>query len=100
MERRFDTLVFPGGKTRAFTLSYDDCVVQDRRLAELFRQYALKCTFNLNSALLGRKETRQDPGKKELDVSKIDQQEVETVYHTHEIGGHGQIGRASGRERG
>lgn len=89
MERRFDTLVFPGGKTRAFTLSYDDGVIQDRRLAELFRQHALKCTFNLNSALLGRKETRHDPGKKELDMSKIDQREVETVYHTHEIGGHG-----------
>ena len=89
MERRFDTLVFPGGKTRAFTLSYDDGVIQDRRLAELFRQYGLKCTFNLNSALLGRKDTRYDPGKQPLDVSKIQCAEVESVYRTHEIGGHG-----------
>ena len=35
MGRRFDTLQFPGGKTKAFTLSYDDGVIQDRRLAEL-----------------------------------------------------------------
>ena len=42
MNNRFDTLVFPGGKTRAFTLSYDDGVIQDRRLAELFRQHGLK----------------------------------------------------------
>ena len=34
MDRRFDTLLFPGGKSRAFTLSYDDAVVQDRRLPQ------------------------------------------------------------------
>lgn len=89
MERRFDTLVFPGGKTKAFTLSYDDGVIQDRRLAELFRQYGLKCTFNLNSVLLGRQDTRYDPGKPPLDVSKIQPEEVASVYRTHEIAGHG-----------
>ena len=35
MGKRFDSLVFPGGKSKAFTLSYDDGVVQDRRLAEM-----------------------------------------------------------------
>ena len=89
MDRRFDTLVFPGGKTRAFTLSYDDAVIQDRRLAELFRRYGLKCTFNLNSALLGCPDTRYDPGRKPLDVSKIQPEELSTVYRTHEIAGHG-----------
>ena len=34
MGKRFDSLVFPGGKGKACTLSYDDGVVQDRRLAE------------------------------------------------------------------
>lgn len=89
MGRRFDTLVFPGGKVRAFTLSYDDGVIQDRRLAELFRHYGLKCSFNLNSALLGQRDTRRDPGKPELDVSKIQPEELATVYATHEICGHG-----------
>ena len=41
MGKRFDSLVFPGGKSRAFTLSYDDGVVQDRRLAEIFRERGL-----------------------------------------------------------
>lgn len=50
MGRRFDTLAFPGGCLRCFTLSYDDGVIQDRHLAELFRHYGLKCSFNLNSA--------------------------------------------------
>lgn len=89
MEMRFDSLVFPGGKTKAFTLSYDDAVIQDRRLAELFRQYGLKCTFNLNSALLGQPGIRRDPGKKELDVSKIPASELLQVYRGHEIAGHG-----------
>ena len=52
MGKRFDSLVFPGGKSRAFTLSYDDGVVQDRRLAEIFRERGLKCTFNIGSACL------------------------------------------------
>ena len=57
MGRRFDTLAFPGGCLRCFTLSYDDGVIQDRHLAELFRHYGLKCSFNLNSALLGVSDT-------------------------------------------
>lgn len=89
MDKRFDTLVFPGGRTRAFTLSYDDGVVQDRRLAELFRRYGLKCTFNLNSGLLGRRETRHAPGKRAVDGSKIAPEEAGKVYRTHEIAGHG-----------
>lgn len=89
MGKRFDTLVFPGGKSKAFTLSYDDGVFQDRRLAELFRQYGLKCSFNLGSALLGHEEIARAPGRKELDVSKVSVEEVKDVYRTHEICGHG-----------
>lgn len=89
MGKRFDTLLFPGGKSKAFTLSYDDGVVQDRRLAELFRRYGLKCSFNLGSGLLGHKETARAPGGREVDVSKISPEEVEEVYRTHEIAGHG-----------
>lgn len=88
MARRFDTLVFPGGQLRCFTLSYDDGVHQDRRLAELFRHYGLKCSFNLNSALLGAAEIWKNPGQKDLDVSKIQPEELATVYATHEICGH------------
>lgn len=89
MGKRFDTLLFPGGKSKAFTLSYDDGVVQDRRLAELFRKYGLKCSFNLGSGVLGHQEVRSVPGEKELDVSKISPEEVAQVYRGHEICGHG-----------
>ncbi len=89
MERRFDTLLFPGGKSRAFTLSYDDGVIWDRRLAEMLRSYGLKCTFNINSALLGTHEVGTIDGMPELDVSKIAPEEAAEIYAGHEIGGHG-----------
>lgn len=39
---------YPGGKKKAITFSYDDGVEQDIRLMEIFNQYGLKGTFNLN----------------------------------------------------
>ena len=42
------------GKMKAVTFSYDDGVTQDQRLIEIFNRYNLKCTFNLNSGLLGQ----------------------------------------------
>ena len=89
MGKRFDSLVFPGGKSQAFTLSYDDGVVQDRRLAEIFRKRGLKCTFNIGSGLFGHKDGGSLPGKPPLDLSKLSLQEAKTVYAGHEIAGHG-----------
>ena len=42
------------GKMKAVTFSYDDGVTQDQRLIEIFNRCNLKCTFNLNSGLLGQ----------------------------------------------
>ena len=42
---------FKDGKPRAFTLSYDDGVVQDIRLMDIFNKNGLKATFNVNSDL-------------------------------------------------
>lgn len=89
MGQRFDAMVFPGGKSKAFTLSYDDGVVQDRRLAELFRRYGARATFNLNSATLGQEGMGAYPGKPKLDISKVSPKELATVYAGHEIAGHG-----------
>ena len=44
---------FPGGRQKAFTLSYDDGVRQDKRLAAIFNKYGLKCTFNVNTGMMG-----------------------------------------------
>ena len=46
-------LRFPGFKRKALTLSYDDDTIHDKRFVELIDKYGLKCTFNLNSGLMG-----------------------------------------------
>ena len=42
-------LRFPGFLVKACTLSYDDGVKDDARLADIMRKYGLKGTFNINS---------------------------------------------------
>ena len=42
---------FPGGKSKALTLSYDDAVEQDIRLIEIMKANGLKGTFNINTGL-------------------------------------------------
>lgn len=44
--------VFPGGKFKVLTFSYDDGKIEDRRLVKLFNKFNLKATFNLNTVLL------------------------------------------------
>lgn len=40
-------LRFPGGRKKAFTISYDDNVTQDERLIRLMEKYKIKGTFNI-----------------------------------------------------
>lgn len=41
---------FPGFKMKALTFSYDDNVVEDKRLIAIFQENGLKGTFNINSS--------------------------------------------------
>ena len=75
------------GKKKAITFSYDDGVTQDERLIKLFDKYGMKCTFNINSALLGH------PGKllrEDVNVThnKIEPERVREVYEGHEVATH------------
>ncbi len=38
---------------KILTLSFDDGITQDERFIEILNKYAIKCTFNINSSLLG-----------------------------------------------
>lgn len=87
MGKRFDTIVFPGNKHKVFTLSYDDGVIQDRRLVELFNKYGVKCTFNLNFNHLGFKGYKKYHDTP-VNVSKVEIDEISDLYKGHEIGGH------------
>ena len=44
--------LYPQGKKKAFSITYDDGVTQDVRFVELLNKYGLKGTFNLNSELM------------------------------------------------
>ncbi|MBQ6333907.1 MAG: polysaccharide deacetylase family protein [Erysipelotrichaceae bacterium] len=84
MGKRFDILMFPDFKAKAFTLSYDDGVVQDKRLVKIFDEAGVKCTFNLGYGVLGYK-SQGGP----FDISKVEKEEVAELYKNHEVGGHG-----------
>ena len=66
---------FPGFKTKAVTLSYDDGTVFDREMVAILNKYGIKCTFNLNSNLLGRSRY-------------VSREEINTLYKGHEIAVH------------
>ncbi len=54
---------YPGGKSKALTLSYDDGVEQDIRLVEIMRQHGIRGTFNMNSGLFAPEGTVYEPGR-------------------------------------
>lgn len=45
--------LFPEGKPKALTLSYDDGNIADRRLVGILNQYKIKGSFHLNAGTLG-----------------------------------------------
>ena len=80
-------MLFPEGKTRAFTMSYDDGTVQDRRFVEMLNKYHLRATFNLNSGSLGNQD-RLQLGDINVDHSHIEPDEVEPLFRNHEVAVH------------
>lgn len=63
---------FKDGKSSILTMSYDDGVLSDKRLIQIFDQYGIKGTFHLNSGLFGEGE-------------RLLCDEVSEVYKNHEI---------------
>ncbi len=75
------------GRCKAVTFSYDDGVESDVRLIEIFNEYGLKCTFNLNSAVLGSSERWMY--KDRFEVSRLPLDSLQKIYAGHEIAVHG-----------
>jgi len=75
------------GKMKAVTFSYDDGVVQDRRLVELFNRYGVKGTFNLNSEMFGKKHSRMY-GNTLIHPDRLERHEIVQLYEGHEIAAH------------
>lgn len=72
--------VYPNGKTKALTFSYDDNQEYDRKLVALFNRYGLKGTFHLNSGTLDQIME---------DGEFIKTAEVKELYEGHEVSCHG-----------
>ena len=74
---------FPGFKSKCFTLSYDDGVLQDIPFLEMINLYGVKCTFNLNSGLFGSIKYRDG-----VNNSRITLDRAKGLYEGHEIASH------------
>lgn len=68
--------LYPQGRAKALTLSYDDGQVYDRRLVSVLDSAGLRATFHLNSGNLGRD-------------GFVTPQELPELYRNHEIACHG-----------
>lgn len=72
---------------KILTFSFDDGVTQDRQLVELFNRYHLRCTFNINSGLLGNRNMHHVNGYP-VTHHKISPDEVASLYAGHEVAAH------------
>ena len=76
------------GKTKAITFSFDDGVTQDVRLVELLNKYNLRCTFNVNSELLGKEGGWTAKNGVYVNHNKIQPSQVASLYKGHEVAVH------------
>lgn len=78
---------YPEGKAKAVTFSYDDGVMQDKRLASIFDKYGMKATFNFNGECI-----------RSVNFTK---EEINEYFLSkgHEIAVHGLEHKASGNIR-
>jgi hypothetical protein len=74
-------------KLKGLTFSYDDGTTQDIRLVELFNKYGMKCTFNINSGLLGKAGCLDREGTR-VDHTKVMPEDVKYIYEGHEVASH------------
>ena len=76
-------------KRKAFTLSFDDGVLQDKKLIKILDKYNAKCTFNINYGRLGLISKTTNIDLPIVDYSVVKKDELKQVYKNHEVGGHG-----------
>lgn len=78
--------LYPGGKPKAFQITYDDGVLQDVPFVQLLNRYGIKGTFHLNSQLMQEKFAWIHPNG--MEVRRLDPVAAQGVYDGHEIASH------------
>lgn len=77
--------MFPQGKMKAITFSFDDGVEQDRKLVEILNRFGFKAAFNLNSGV----QSGSAPWcQNDLVVRRLNIAELPGLYAGHEIAVH------------
>ena len=75
--------LYPGGKKKAFNITFDDGVLQDVRFVDLMNRYGIKGTFNLNYELMQQEfEWVHESG---LVVKRLPESVVYDLYQGHEV---------------
>lgn len=74
-----DEAVKWNGKMKAVTFGFDDGLITDIKLVDLFNRYGLKSTFFLNSEMFGPQEAG---------IDRINPDQVKALYAGHEVGAH------------
>lgn len=84
-------MLFPNGKNKALTLSYDDGVQQDIRMIEILDKYGIKCTFNINSYSFEEDERSYAEGQIHRRMARREAVEVysKAIANGHEVATHG-----------
>ena len=78
--------LYPRGKPKAFVVTYDDGVLQDRPFVALLNRYGLSGTFNLNSGLMESEfEWTHENG---CVIKRLSAQSAAPLYQGHEIACH------------
>lgn len=80
-------LRFPGGKPKAFTLSYDDGYIYDLRFADIIERCGMKCTFNIISETITK-----SCGSEYMTADQI----KSLITRGHEVAVHGVTHTANG----
>lgn len=87
----FVDFTYPDGKYKALIMSYDDGVIQDIQLIQLFNQYKIVGTFNLNSAYLGTTRGWAQEYGDSVFQKYVPKDSLLIVYKNHEIAAHGAL---------
>ena len=89
------TLMFPGFRTKAFTMSFDDGIDTDIRMASIMKKYGVKGTFNLNSGLFSPEGTVKPEGRDAIPLTVSQAKELFSDP-SFEIAAHGSRHHALG----
>ena len=78
--------LYPDGKAKAFSVTYDDGVLQDIPFVSLLNRYGLKGTFNLNSGSMAEEFVWEHPSG--ALIRRLPLSLAAALYEGHEIASH------------